>query len=137
MKKITVISGTGVITTNTDENKMSFEFLPDNPQAQQIDVCHSGGTAHLMKRGEFSFNSSKKRVRDNSLLICKAPHGRLSGTRDKAYQLTLKVFAVEGIDWQRAFVRETVGLLTNLMGEQQMSDCLLDLIVRIKSYKGD
>lgn len=132
MQKITVISGTGVITTNTDENKMSFEFLPDNPQAQQIDVCHSGGTAHLMKRGEFSFNSSKKRVRDNSLLICKAPHGRLSGTRDKAYQLTLKVFAVEGIDWQRAFVRETVGLLTNLMGEQQMSDYLLDLIVKIK-----
>ena len=132
MNKITVITGTGVITTNPDENKMTFEFLPDNPQDQQIDICHSGGTAHLMKRGEFSFNSSKKRVRDNSLLICKAAHGRLSGTRDKAYQLTLKVFAVEGIDWQRAFVRETIGLLTNLMGEQQMSDYLLDLIVKIK-----
>ena len=137
MQKITVISGTGVITTNTDENKMSFEFLPDNPQAQQIDVCHSGGTAHLMKRGEFSFNSSKKRVRDNSLLICKAPHGRLSGTRDKAYQLTLKVFAVEGIDWQRAFVRETVGLMTNLMGEEQMSKCLLDLIIQLKANRDD
>ena len=137
MKKIPVISGTGVITTNPDENKMTFEFLPDNPQAQQIDVCHSGGTAHLMKRGEFSFNSSKKRVRDNSLLICKAAHGRLSGTRDKAFQLTLKVFAVEGIDWQRAFVRETVGLMTNLMGEEQMSKYLLDLIIKLKANKDD
>ena len=137
MNKIIVISGTGVITTNPDENKMSFEFLPDNPQAQQIDVCHTGGTAHLMKRGEFSFSSSKKRVRDNSLLICKATHGRLSGTRDKAFQLTLKVFAVEGIDWQRAFVRETVGLMTNLMGEEQMSKYLLDLIIKLKANKDD
>lgn len=137
MTKTTVISGTGIITTDPIDNKMSFEFLPDNPQAQLTDIFHTAGTAHLMQRGEFNFNSRKKRVRDNSLLICKAAHGRLSGTRDKAFQLTLKVFAAEGIDWQRAFVRETVSLLTNLMGEEQMSKCLLDLIIQLKANRDD
>lgn len=135
MEKTTRLLGIGVITTDPNENgKVSFEFLPDEPHVQTFNACQSGGSGHLLRGGEFYFEPRKKRVRDNSLLICKAAHGRLSGTRDHAVQLTLKAFTCEGIDWQRAFVKETVDLITNLMGEDQMAQYLMKLILNLK-YK--
>ena len=72
-------------------------------------------------------------MRSNALLIRKAKHGRLSGTRDKAYQLTLKCFAIEGIDWQRAFVEEPIELMTDLMGPERMREILTEALNRLGS----
>ena len=91
---------------------------------------NSGGVAQLMRSGSFYFVPSKPRVCNNALLICKAAHGRLSGTRDNGFQMTLKVFASEGIDWQRAFLCETVELITKLMGGSRMNALLYELIDR-------
>ena len=72
-------------------------------------------------------------MRDNSLLIRQARHGRLSGTRDHAYQLTLKVFASEGIDWQRAFVEEPIEVMTDLMGPERMREILTEALNKLEA----
>jgi hypothetical protein len=81
-----------------------------------------------MRSGSFFFTPGKKRVRSNSLLISKARHGRVSGTRDKAWQLTLKVFATEGIDWQKAFIVEPIEVMTELMGKERMREILTNML---------
>ena len=62
----------------------------------------------------------------------KARHGRLSGTRDHGWQLTLKVFATEGIDWQRAFVEEPIEVMTDLMGPERMREILKEALKRLE-----
>lgn len=84
-----------------------------------------------MRDGNVYITEKPKRVRNNLLLIRKAKHGRLSGTRDKAYQLTLKVFATEGIDWQKAFVTEPVEVMTDLMGPERMREILKEMLNRL------
>ena len=86
--------------------------------------------------GSFFFTPAKKRQRSNSLLIRKARHGRLSGTRDHAWQLTLKVFASEGIDWQRAFVEEPIEVMTDLMGPERMRQILNEALKRLNAKDG-
>ena len=133
MNRPIVISGTGVITSSENDERAGFEFHPDDPQGQLLEGFPStDGKAQLMRSGTFCFCPSKKRIRNNALLICKAAHGRLSGTRDQAVQLTLKCFASEGIDWQRAFLSETIGLMTHVMGEKQVKDCLKELMDKMK-----
>ena len=115
-----------------DGNKgFCFEFQPDNLSTQLADQCLVNGKAQLLSSGSFCFTPAKPRIRNNALLIQKAAHGRLSGTRDRAVQLTLKCFASEAIDWQRAFVCETVELLANLMGPERMSIILCELINKL------
>ena len=63
-------------------------------------------------------------------------YGRLSGTRDHAYQLTLKVFASEGIDWQRAFVEEPIEVMTDLMGPERMRQILNEALKRLNAKDG-
>jgi hypothetical protein len=41
-------------------------------------------------------------------------HGRLSATRDAAYQLTLKVFKCEGVDVRETLRREAQELIDNV-----------------------
>ena len=86
-----------------------------------------------MRDGNVYMQERKKRVRNNSLLIRKARHGRLSGTRDHAYQLTLKVFASEGIDWQRAFVEEPIEVMTDLMGPERMREILTEALNKLEA----
>jgi hypothetical protein len=86
-----------------------------------------------MRDGNVYMQEQKKRERNNALLICKAKHGRLSGTRDHAYQLTLKVFAVEGIDWQKAFVVEPIEVMTDLMGRERMRVILSEALKKLNS----
>ena len=124
-----LLSGVGSITPDAN-GRMVFEFHPDDPQGQELARMNSGGMAQLMRSGTFYFVPSKPRVRNNALLICKAAHGRLSGTRDHGVQLTLKVFSAEHIDWQRAFVSETVELMAKLMGSSAMNQLLYELIAR-------
>ena len=84
-----------------------------------------------MRDGNIYMQEQKKRVRNNALLICKAKHGRVSGTRDHAIQLTLKVFAVEGIDWQKAFVVEPIEVLSELMGAKRMREILTEALKKL------
>jgi hypothetical protein len=86
-----------------------------------------------MRDGNVYMQEHKKRIRNNSLLIRKARHGRLSGTRDHAYQLTLKVFATEGIDWQKAFVVEPIEVMTDLMGSERMREILTEALNKLEA----
>jgi hypothetical protein len=67
-----------------------------------------------MRDGNVYMQEHKKRVRDNSTLLRKAAHGRLSATRDEAYQLTLKVFKREGLDVRATLLREAMELIENV-----------------------
>ena len=87
----------------------------------------------IMRDGNVYITENKKRIRNNGLLISKARHGRVSGTRDHGWQLTLKVFAAEGIDWQRAFVEEPIEVMTDLMGPKHMREILVEALNRLNS----
>ena len=131
MRNTFLIDGHAAVTTDNDNQVFCFQFLPDNQDCQVVDSCQATGTAQLMRNGAFDFVRSPKRQRANSTLICKAAHGRLSGTRDKAFQLTLKSFATEAIDWQRAFVTETVDIMTDLMGPERMRRILKEIMSKL------
>lgn len=134
MEKSIFLSGTGVITSDrADQNFKFFEFYPDNQGVEVMTPCQVNGKAQLMRDGTLCFTAAKPRVRTNSLLIRKARHGRLSGTRDNAWQLTLKVFATEGIDWQKAFVTEPIEVMTDLMGAGRMREILTEMLNRLNS----
>ncbi len=132
MRKTISLSGMGAITPSENSKGMCFEFWADDPEGQQVEAVRTNGTAQLMRSGSFFFTPCKKRVRNNALLIRKAKHGRLSGTRDHAFQLTLKVFAAEGIDWQKAFIVEAVEALADLMGPLRMREILTEQMDRLK-----
>lgn len=132
MEKSIFLSGTGVITSDrADQNFKFFEFHPDNQGVEVMTPCQVNGKAQLMRDGTLCFTAAKPRTRNNALLIRKARHGRLSGTRDNAWQLTLKAFATEGIDWQKAFVEEPIELLTDLMGRERMREILVNMLNRL------
>jgi hypothetical protein len=86
-----------------------------------------------MRDGNVYMQEHKKRIRNNALLIRKARHGRVSGTRDNGWQLTLKVFASEGIDWQKAFVEEPIEVMTDLMGPERMSEILKEALKKLEA----
>ena len=122
----------GLLTLGKLENglrTMDFMCCED----VKMDVFSGNFKVQGMRDGNVYMQERKKRVRNNSLLIRKARHGRLSGTRDHAFQLTLKCFATEGIDWQRAFVEEPIELMTDLMGRQRMREILTEALNRLNS----
>ena len=128
----------GLLTLGKLENglrTMDFMCCED----VKINAFSGNFTVQVMRDGNIYMTERKKRIRNDSLLILKAKHGRLSGTRDKAWQLTLKVFACEAIDWQKAFVLEPIELMTDLMGPERMrqilSQALKRLNVEVKSEK--
>lgn len=86
-----------------------------------------------MRDGNVYMQEHKKRIRNNALLIRKARHGRVSGTRDNGWQLTLKVFASEGIDWQKAFVEEPIELMADLIGTERMRKILSEALKRMEA----
>lgn len=126
------INGVSVVTTDEYNRVINIQFLPDDEFSP---VLEQGGQSHgqlqILLNGAFYYTAYKPRVRAHSQLIRKAAHGRLSGTRDRAFQLTLKCFVTEAIDWQRAFVTETVDIMTDLMGPERMRDVLKELIVKL------
>lgn len=132
MNKSKFISGSAVITTDGNNRVVNVQFLPDDeftPIMEHGSITN--GQLQMLRNAAFDYVTNKPRVRNNSLLIRKARHGRLSGTRDHAYQLTLKVFATEGIDWQRAFVLEPIEVMTDLMGHQRMRELLTEALNRL------
>ena len=134
MDKSIFISGSAVITRDENNRVTNIQFLPDD---EFTPVLESGsmtsGQLQMLRNAAFDYVAHKPRVRNNSLLISKARHGRVSGTRDHAFQLTLKVFAVEGIDWQKAFVEEPIELMTDLMGPQRMRQILKEALKKLEA----
>ena len=133
MNKTISLCGLGTVTPDENGKSVGFEFWADDPDGQVVTPMRASGTAQLMRSGSFFFTPGKKRVRSNALLIRKARHGRVSGTRDKAWQLTLKVFATEGIDWQKAFVEEPIEVMAELMGKERMREILTNMLNRLNA----
>lgn len=134
MKKSIFISGSAVVTRDENNRVTNVQFLPDDeftPIMEQGSITN--GRLQMLRNAAFDYVANKPCVRNNSLLIRKARHGRVSGTRDHAFQLTLKVFAVEGIDWQRAFVVEPIETMTDLMGKERMREILIEALERLNS----
>ncbi|MBQ8464329.1 MAG: hypothetical protein IJ544_09485 [Prevotella sp.] len=124
------MSMVGLTTYYQDERGLHFvEFVADETVPVMEPFCATC-KVQAMPDGTLNVSERPARSRSQSTLISKAAHGRLSGTKDKAVQLTLKAFRSEGIDWQRAFVCETVELMTCLMGHGQMSALLRELLMK-------
>lgn len=131
MKSIS-ISGVAVVCRDENNRVSNVQFLPDDEFAQVMEQgSQTNGQLQLMRNAAFDYVANKPRVRAQSELIRKAAHGRLSGTKDKAFQLTLKVFASEAIDWQKAFVIEPIEVLTDLMGPERMREILKEQLAKL------
>lgn len=111
------LSVNGVAVVSRDENNRvsNIQFLPDNEFAPVLEQGSlTNGQLQLMRNAAFDYVASKPRVRANSTLLRKAAHGRISATRDEAYQLTLKVFKREGLDVKETMLREAIELINNV-----------------------
>ena len=132
--KTLFISGSAVITRDENNRVTNIQFLPDDELAQILEQSSkTHGQLQMLRNASFDYVANKPRIRNNLLLIRKAKHGRVSGTRDHAFQLTLKVFAAEGIDWQRAFVEEPIEVMTDLMGPQRMCEILKEVLKKLEA----
>ena len=87
-----------------DERKY-FMFSPDVPVPHSVPRFRWQGVAQQMTDGTFDF-VAKPRLRPQSRLIKTLCHGRVSPTKDGAVQLTLKVFAYEGVNINEALRQE-------------------------------
>ena len=83
-----------------------FMFSPDDPTPDLVQrMRRMHGVAQQMTDGTFDFVPTP-RVRAQSQLIKKLAHGRVSMTKDKAIQLTLKVTSSENINIAQAIAVE-------------------------------
>ena len=134
MNKELFISGSIVVTRDENQKVKFRQFVPDDEFTPVLEQgSKTSGQLQLLRNAAFDYVANKPRIRNNLLLIRKARHGRLSGTRDHAFQLTLKVFAAEGIDWQRAFVEEPIEVMTDLMGPERMCEILKEALKRLNA----
>ena len=84
-----------------------FMFSPDDPTPDLVQrMRRMRGVAQQMTDGTFDFVPTP-RVRAQSQLIKKLAHGRVSMTKDKAIQLTLKVTPSENINIAQAISVES------------------------------
>ena len=80
------------------DERRYFMFAPDYCVPNMVQrIRRMCGVAQQMTDGTFEFMSQPK-LRAQSKLIKKLTHGRISLTKDKAIQLTLKVMANENIN---------------------------------------
>ena len=134
MNKDLFISGSIVVTRDENQKVKFIQFVPDDEFTPVLEQSSkTSGQLQLLRNAAFDYVANKPRVRSNSLLIRKVKHGRLSGTRDHAFQLTLKVFASEGIDWQKAFVEEPIEVMTDLMGTERMREILKEALRKLEA----
>ena len=132
MEKTLTIGGEIAVTTDENSRVTNIQFMPENEYAFVLErgSC-THGQLQMLRNAYFDFVASKPRKKANSELIAKAAHGRLSATRDQGYQVTLKSFSSESIDWQKAFVTETIDLLTDLMGPERIRGILKDIVFKL------
>lgn len=115
MMKSISISGMTVITVDEKRKVTNIQFLPDDEMAPVMEVgSHTYGALQQMRNGAFDYVAFKPLRRARSTLLRKAAHGRLSATRDGAYQLTLKVFKREGLNVKETLMREAIDLIENV-----------------------
>ena len=80
------------------DERRYFMFAPDEPVPNTVQrIRRMRGVAQQMTDGTFDF-VPKPHMKAQSKLIKKLAHGRISLTKDKAIQLTLKVMANENIN---------------------------------------
>ena len=114
---IFAINGVAVVTTDENNRVSNIQFLPDDefkPVLEQGQGSKTNGQLQLMRNATFDYVPNKPRVRANSTLLRKAAHGRISATRDEAYQLTLKIFKREGLDVKETLLGEAMELINNV-----------------------
>ena len=115
MEKTISISGMTVVTVDENKKVTLIQFLPDDEMAPIMEVgSHTYGSLQQLSNGAYDYVACKPRRRANSTLLRKAAHGRLSATKDGAYQLTLKVFKSEGLDVKETLQREALDLIDNV-----------------------
>lgn len=114
MNKSILIDGHAVVTTNDLGEVVCLQFLSDDQDRQIVKGGQASGTLQLMRNASFDFVANSKRKCANSTLLRKAAHGRISATRDEAFQLTLKVFKREGLDVRETLEREAHDLISNV-----------------------
>ena len=116
MEKSITISGMTVITVDENKKVTNIQFLPDDEMAPIMEVgSHTYGSLQQLRNGAYDYVVCKLRKRAQSTLLRKAAHGRISATRDGAYQLTLKVFKREGLDVKETLTREAFDLIDNVV----------------------
>ncbi len=115
MRHVVSIYGVSVVTSDENNNVMNVQFLPDDELSPVLERgCLTHGQLQILRNGSFDFVACKPKKRANSTLLRKAAHGRISATRDGAYQLTLKVFKREGLDVKATLTREALELIDNV-----------------------
>lgn len=116
MEKSISISGMTVITVDENRKVKNIQFLPDDEMAPVMEVgSHTYGSLQQLRNGAYDYVVCKPTRRAHSTLLRKAAHGRISATRDGAYQLTLKVFKREGLDVRETLSREAFDLINNVI----------------------
>ncbi len=116
MEKTVSINGMTVVTVDENKKVKNIQFLPDDEMAPVLEVgSHSYGSLQQLSNGAFDYVATKRPQRAHSTLLRKAAHGRISATRDEAYQLTLKIFKREGLDVRETLTREALDLINNVM----------------------
>ena len=114
MKSIS-INGVAVVTRDENNRVQNVQFLPDDELVQVLEQgSQTNGQLQLMRNAAFEYVANKPRVRANSTLLRKAAHGRISATRDGAFQLTLKIFKREGLNVKETMLREAIDLIDNV-----------------------
>ena len=104
-----------VVSIDENSRVSNIQFLPNDefaPVLEQGSVTN--GQLQLMRNATFDYVPNKPRVRANSTLLRKVAHGRISATRDEAYQLTLKIFKREGLDVKATMMHEAEELINNV-----------------------
>ena len=115
MNKTIQINGVAVATTDENNRVTNIQFLPDDEFTHVLEQGSKNcGQLQMLRNGAFDYVAHKPRQRVKSTLLRKAAHGRLSATKDEAYQLTLKVFKREGLDAKETFLREAMELINNV-----------------------
>lgn len=114
MKSIS-INGVAVVSRDENNRVQNVQFLPDDELVQVLEQgSQTNGQLQLMRNAAFDYVANKPRVRANSTLLRKAAHGRISATRDGAFQLTLKIFKREGLNVKETMLREAIDLIDNV-----------------------
>jgi hypothetical protein len=115
MNNTFLIDGHAAVSTDESNRVTIIQFMPDDEQKPVLEQSfQSNGQMQMLRNGAFDYVANKPRQRAKSTLLRKAAHGRLSATRDAAYQLTLKVFKREGVDVRDTLRRESQELIDNI-----------------------
>ena len=112
MRQVISINGVSVVTTDENSRVVDVQFLPDDEFTPIMEQgSQSRGQLQMLRNGAYDYVPCKPKLRVRSTLLRKAAHGRLSATKDEAYQLTLKIFKREGLDVRETMMREAFELL--------------------------